>query len=245
MRHLVIFVAGLSMITAGCTETTTSGGATASTPRPAAVSSSVSGKKTAAERQLEAEVKSLNKVTQDIIVRNTIEGALVGAAAGCALGVLFGDSSRDCARGAVAGGVVGGVAGNNVGRQAAAKNVELVKRDQVLANLTGVSQRLNSVEANLRSVLRSQDAELGSLRRQLQGQQISRSSYDARVAAINSNRRAVDSGLATAERNMVKTQNEIRVAQQRGQGGLTPVANATASTKDRLARDRQLIRLVQ
>lgn len=249
MRHAAFLIAGLAIVTAGCTETTTSGGATASVSRPTAAltstSSTVSGKKTAAEKQLETQVKSLSQVTQDIIVRNTVEGVLVGVALGCGAALILGGNSKDCAKGAAVGGVAGGVAGNQIGKQAAAKNVELVKRDQVLANLNGVSQQLNSVETNLRAVLRSQDAELGSLRRQLQGQQISQASYKARVAAINSNRKTVDAGLAKAEGNMVKTQSEIRVAQQKGQGGLGSVADATASTKDRLARNRQLISLVQ
>lgn len=244
MRPLIAFVTGMSLIAAGCTETTTSGGTTSTKPRTAATAS-FSAKKTDAERRLEAEVKSLDQITKDIVTRNTIEGAIAGAAAGCALGILLGGNSRDCARGAVAGGVAGGIAGNQIGRQAAAMNVELVQRDKVLAELTGVSQRLNSVEANLRSVLRSQDAEIASLRRQVAANQISKSSYDARVSAINANRRAVDAGLAKAENNMVSTQQEIRVAQQKGQSNLTPVANATASTKNRLARNRGLIKLVQ
>ncbi len=245
MRYTLILLAGISMLSVGCTETTMTGGSTTAAPRLAATSTSVSGKKTAAERDLEKEVKSLDRVTKDIIARNTIEGALVGAAVGCGLGILIGDSSKDCARGALAGGVGGAIAGNQVGRQAAAKNVELVKRDQILADLTGVSQRLNGVEANLRSVLRSQDAELASLRRQVAANQISQSSYNARVSAINSNRSAVDRGLAKAEANMVNSQKEIRVAQQKGQQGLAPVTDATVSTKNRLARNRRLIKLVK
>lgn len=221
-----------------------SGGTTASQPRPAATAR-LSAQKTEAERKLEAEVKSLDQITRDIVTRNTIEGALAGAAAGCALGILLGGNSRDCARGAVAGGVAGGVAGNQIGQQAAAKNVALVQRDQVLAQLTGISQRLNSVEVNLQAVLRAQDAEIASLRRQVAANQITQSSLNARLSSINSNRSIVDAGLAKAETNMVATQDEIRVAQTQGQGDLGPVADATASTRTRLARNRSLIQLVQ
>lgn len=240
MRVLSVFLMGLAL--AGCTGTT--GGDGASSSSGAAVASSVSAKKTDAERKLEAEAKSLNQVTNDIIVRNTVEGAVVGALAGCGIALLMGGDGNDCARGAVVGGVAGGVTGNQVGRAAAAKNVELVKRDQVLANLRGVSTRLNSVESNLRSVVRAQNAEIASLNRQLAAGQVTKSSYNARVNAINSNRRTVDSALAASERNIVKTRNELRSARQQGQQGLGPVDSAAASTQDRLARNRKLLAII-
>jgi hypothetical protein len=232
----------MGLALAGCTGTT--GGDGASSSSGAAVASSVSAKKTDAERKLEAEAKSLNQVTNDIIVRNTVEGAVVGALAGCGIALLMGGDGNDCARGAVVGGVAGGVTGNQVGRAAAAKNVELVKRDQVLANLRGVSTRLNSVESNLRSVVRAQNAEIASLNRQLAAGQVTKSSYNARVNAINSNRRTVESALAASERNIVKTRNELRSARQQGQQGLGPVDSAAASTQDRLARNRKLLAII-
>jgi len=238
-----VLLSGISIAAialSGCTETTASGTTASPTVAGSSVSAS-SAQKTTAEKNLEAEVKSLNKVTSDIIVRNTVEGALVGALAGCGLALMLGGNGDDCARGAVAGGVVGGVAGNQVGKAAAEKKVELVKRDEVLANLRGVSTRLNSIETNLNAVLKSQNAELASLRRQVGAAQISKSSYDARVKAINSNRRAVDAALAVSEKNMVETRNEIRVAQEKGQTGLSSVSSAAASTQERLARNRKLL----
>ena len=240
MRVLSIFLTGLAL--AGCTGTT--GGDGASSSSGGAVATAVSAQKTDAERKLEAEAKSLNQQTTDIIVRNTVEGAVVGALAGCGIALLMGGDGNDCARGAVVGGVAGGVTGNQVGRAAAAKNVELVKRDQVLANLRGVSTRLNSVESNLRSVVRAQNAEIASLNRQLAAGQVTKSSYNARVNAINSNRRTVDSALAASERNIVKTRNELRSARQQGQQGLGPVDSAAASTQDRLARNRKLLAII-
>jgi len=242
LSRLAIIVVGLAL--AGCTETTSGGASGASTKPASAVALSSSSQKTAAEKKLEAEAKSLNQVTNNIIVRNTVEGAVVGALAGCGIALLLGGDGDDCASGAVVGGLAGGVAGNQVGRAAAAKNVELVKRDQILANLRGVSTRLNSVEANLRSVVKAQNAEITSLNRQLAAGQISKSSYNARVNSINSNRRAVDSALASSERNIVKTRNEIKSAQRQGQQGLGSVDSAAASTQDRLARNRKLLALV-
>jgi hypothetical protein len=230
---------------AGCVETTTSGSSgTPGTPAPSNLASSPSSQKTAAERNLEAEAKSLSKVTNDIIVRNTVEGAVIGALAGCGIALMLGGDGEDCAGGAVVGGLAGGVAGNQVGRAAASKNVELVNRDQVLANLRGVSTQLNSVEANLRTVVRAQNAEISSLNRQLAAGQISESSYKARVNSINSNRRTVDSALASSEQNIVKTRNEIRSAESQGQQGLASVESAAASTQERLARNRKLLTLV-
>lgn len=226
-----------------CTEATTSATGGALT-KPAAALSVPSSQKTEVERKLEAEAKSLNQVTNNIIVRNTVEGAVMGALAGCGLVLILGGDGDDCAAGAVAGGVAGGIAGNQVGRAAAAKNVELVKRDQVLANLRGVSSKMNSVESNLRAVVKSQNAEISSLSRQLSAGQITKSSYNARVNAINSNRKTIDSALAVSERNIVKTRNEIKSASQQGQQGLGAVDSAAASTQDRLARNRKLLALV-
>lgn len=204
-----------------------------------------SGKKTAAERQLEAEARSLNKITSDIIVKNTVQGVLVGAAVGCGLAVVLGGDGEDCAKGAAVGGVVGGVGGNAVGRKAAQKKAELIQRDRVLANLRGVSKRLNSVEGRLNSVLRSQDAELRSLRRQLQADQVSQSTYKSRVNAINSNRKTVRNELLKSENNVKKTRTELRAAQKKGQRNLVSVDKAAASNQSRLARTRSKIKLIQ
>lgn len=238
MRQLL--VAGLvssALVLSACTEASMSGSGYSS-------SASVAGK-TAAERDLEAQVRDLNKVTQNIVVSNTVQGAVVGAIAGCGLVLLLGGNGNDCAKGAVAGGVVGGVAGNQVGQTAAQKKRELVQRDQVLANLKGVSAKLDGVEGKLHAVLKSQDAELASLRRQVKANQVSQSAYNQRLNAINANRKAVDAGLATSETNIVKTREEIKTAKAQGQSDLGTVDAAAASTQQRLARNRKLIALAQ
>lgn len=235
-----ILVAGLvssALALSACTEASMSGGGYSS-------SASVAGK-TAAERELEAQVRDLNKVTQNIVVSNTVQGAVFGAVAGCGLALLLGGSGDDCAKGAVAGGVVGGVAGNQVGQAAAQKKRELVQRDQVLANLKGVSAKLDGVEGKLRAVLKSQDAELASLRRQLKANQVSQSAYNQRLNAINANRKAVDAGLAKSESNIVETRQEIKTAKAQGQSDLGKIDAAAASTQQRLARNRKLIALAQ
>ena len=204
-----------------------------------------SGNKTEAERQLEAEARSLNKITSDIIVKNTVQGALAGAAAGCGIALIFGGGGDDCAKGAAIGAVAGGVGGNAVGRQAAQKKTELIQRDKVLDNLRGVSKRLNGVEARLNGVLRSQDAELRSLRRQLAANQVSESSYNSRVRAINSNRKTVSNELLKSENNVKKTRAEIASARKQGQTNLSTVDRAAASNQSRLARTRSRIKLIQ
>lgn len=243
-KILIMGLLASSVSLSACNETTMTGGAGLSA-KPVSTSFSVVSQKTAAEKKLEDDVKSLNKVTSNIIARNTVEGALAGAAIGCGLMLLMGGDADDCARAAVVGGVAGGAYGNQVGKKTAAKNVELVKRDQMLANLKGVSTKLNGIEGELRSVLKSQDAELRSLKRQLATNQISQSAYNARLNAINSNRKAVDAGLAQSEKNMIKAQNEIKVAQQKGQKSLSGLSQATISTKNRLARNRKLISLAK
>ena len=208
------------------------------------VGASASAQKTDAERKLEAEARSLNKVTGDIITRNTVQGVAVGAIAGCGLAVLMGGDASDCAKGALVGGAVGGVAGNAAGRAAANANKELIKRDRLIADLKGVSTRLNGVQSNLSRVLRSQNAEIKSLNRQLASKQLSQSSYNARMRAINANRKVVSNELLKSEKNIIKTRNEIKTAQQKGQRNLGGADRAAASNQARLAKTRKQIQLL-
>lgn len=196
------------------------------------------------EIALEREARSLNQVSNDIIVKNTVEGAVLGAVAGCGIALLLGGDGADCAKGAAVGGIAGGVGGNQVGKQAAQKNKEIVKSAEILKNLSSVSQRLNSVEVKLRSVLRAQNAEVRSLKRQLDAQQISKSSYQSRVKAINSNRSAIRASLEKSEKNIVKAQGEIASARKAGQPGLSAAARAASGNKARLARTKASIKLI-
>lgn len=200
--------------------------------------------KTAAERKLEADAKSLNQVSKKIIVNNTVQGALVGAAAGCGIALILGGNGSDCAAGAAAGGLIGGIGGNQVGQKAAQKNKEIVQTAAVVGNLAAVSKRLNTVEAELRSVLRSQDAEIRSLRRQVQAGQVSQSAYNARVRAIKSNRAVVNNELVKSERSVQEASNQLASAQKQGQPGLTKARQAAASNQRRLERTRSLIKQI-
>lgn len=227
----------LAMMTAACTDTT--GGSV-----PGATSSvSVSGKN-ANEIALEREVMSLQQQTKNIIVRNTVEGAVVGALAGCALAVMLGGDEKDCARGAVVGGVAGGVGGNAVGRAAAEKNEELVKQDAILANLKGINTKLGSVQGRLSAVLAAQKTELASLKRQLDGDQISKSAYDARVRSINANRTAVSSGLQAAETAVARSRTELASVEKEGGRAMPALQTAAKSTESRLKTLRGTISLI-
>ena len=200
--------------------------------------------KTQAERKLEAEARSLNQISRNIIVKNTIEGAVIGAAAGCGIAVILGGDSSDCLTGAAIGGVAGGVGGNAVGRQAAQKNEQIVKTAEVVKNLSQVSQRLNGVEAQLASVVRSQNSEIRSLKRQLDANQVSQSTYNARVRAINSNRTAVRNELAKSEANVDKASKQLASARAGGQSDVRAAQRAASSSKARLARTRNSIKLI-
>ena len=234
MRKLIIgLFAIMAMGLAACTEESLS-----------VASGGGGGKKTAQERKLEQEVRSLNQQTRSIITKNTIQGAAVGALAGCGVALIFGGDGSDCARGAVAGGVVGGVAGNQVGRKAAKVNQELVKQRETIAKLSGINKRLGGIEANLRSVVRSQNAEIASLRRQVAAKQISPSQFNARVNAIKSNRQNIRNGLVKAENNVSKSQAELVKLERQGGKPLTQTKRAASSTKNRLTRLRKSVRLV-
>lgn len=227
----------LALVTSGCTDTTggTSAGAVSSV--------SVSGKN-ANEVALEREVMSLQQQTKNIIVRNTVEGAVMGALAGCALAVMMGGDERDCARGAAVGGIAGGVGGNAVGRAAAEKNEELVKQDAILANLKGINSKLGSVQSRLSAVLAAQKAEIASLKRQLDAKQISKSSYDARIRSINSNRTAVANGLQAAEAGVARSRTDLAAVEKEGGRPMPALQTAAKSTESRLKSLRGSIDLV-
>lgn len=236
-NFLTAVAVSFTMIAGGCTEGSV-GGASGSS-----ASVSVSGKN-AAEIALEKEVVSLRQQTQDIIVRNTVEGAIAGAVAGCALVLMMGGDGDDCARGAVVGGVAGGVGGNAVGRAAAKKNEELVKQDQILANLKGINARLGSVNTRLSSVIAAQNTEIASLKRQLDGEQISQSAYDSRVRAINSNRSAVIRGLQAAEQDVSKSRVDLVNIGKQGGTSYPALQEAAQSTESRLKSLRSTVNLI-
>ncbi|MCE6951788.1 hypothetical protein LAZ29_12700 [Cereibacter sphaeroides] len=232
---------GALLTTSACTTET----ATHTTKSPSVAGGTISASgKNASEIALERKVKSLSQQSRDIVVRNTVEGAVVGAVAGCALALMMGGNGDDCAKGAVAGGVVGAAGGHAVGRQAAEKNSELVKRDEVLARLKGINATLGSMQSDLHSVLKSQNAEIASLRRQVDADQISQSQYNSRLRAINSNRTAVSNGLQTAEQNVRKERLELASLERQDGRSLSTLTSAASSTEKRLASLRSTVSLI-
>ena len=103
-KRLSIVVLCSAFVLTGCNETTL-GGVGASLTSSGPKSAAFSTKKTKEEIRLEKEVASLNKVTRQIVVNNTVQGAVFGALAGCILADVMGGK---CADGAIAGGVAGG-----------------------------------------------------------------------------------------------------------------------------------------
>ena len=232
---IVSAIIALSMTSAACTDDTRGSSVFSLTS-----SVSVSGKN-AAEISLEKEVKSLSQQTKDIIIRNTIDGAVVGAAAGCFMVLLMGGDEKDCAQMAVAGAVVGGAAGNSVGKAAAQKNTELVKKNKILDNLKGINSRLGSIQTKLSTVLASQNSEIVSLKRQLDAKQISSSSYNSRLRSIKENRAVVANSLQAAENDVAKSRVEL-VGMEKTSGTAYPtLKSAASSTESRLSALRKTI----
>ena len=196
------------------------------------------------ESKLLAETKSLNRQSKDIVARNVVEGAVMGAAAGCALSLLLGGDADDCAEGAAMGAVAGGAVGYGAGKEAANANKKLVEQKEVIAKLSGINQKLGSIETRLRSVVRQQNAELASLRRQVSAGQISESAYKARVLGVNSNRRAVQEALQKTSARVDGAYKNLVALEKDGAGNLARSKAAATSTKNRLNRTAQSIRLV-
>jgi uncharacterized protein YcfJ len=228
-----------ALMLSGCQEGAMSGSTAINASAPAS-SSIVSRGKNKQEIALERQVQDLNQVTRNIIVSNTIQGAVAGAVAGCILAEL---TNRRCVEGAVAGGILGGVAGNQIGQKAAKANQDLVKADETLAKLRGVQKKLGAVEVNLRQVLKSQNSEIASLRRQVSAGQVSKSAASGRIAAINSNRSAVISGLQKSEQNVAKERVELVSLEKRSGQKLGSTKKAVSSTEARIKNLRSTVRL--
>lgn len=245
IRAVLLGAASAALVSlAGCVETSGTagnGGATATNTASRTASASITRGKTDEERALERDVRNLNQITRDIVVANTVQGAIVGALAGCALAELTG---RKCAQGAVVGGVAGGVYGNNVGRQAAQAKRTMVELDQTIAKLRNVQQQLTGVETSLRAVLRKQNSEIASLRRQVSAGQLSAAAVRARISSINANRRAVSEGLQASENNVAEERATL-VSLERDSGqNLSTAKNAVSSTQSRIRSLRNTVQLV-
>lgn len=236
-------VSCLLIALAGCETTGTNGGSGSSSARSVSMpaSASIQRGKTAEERKLEREVKNLNQITRDIVISNTVQGAVVGAVAGCALAELTG---RKCANGAVVGGVAGGLFGNNVGRKAAADKRQMVQLDQTIAKLRGIQEKLSGVESNLRAVLRRQNSEIASLRRQVSAGQVSASAAKSRISSINDNRRTISSGLAVSENNLAKERATLVSASKQSGQNVNAATRAVSSTQSRVRSLRNTVQLV-
>jgi len=240
----LVLAAGAVVTLSACQDTTNPGSVSASSAPnqvQTVATASVQRGKTAEEKKLEQEVLSLNQVTRDIVVNNTIQGALAGAAVGCVLAHL---NNGSCGRGAVAGGLFGGVAGNQVGQQAAEAKRDLVQADQTIAKLKNVNARLGSVEEQLRAVVSRQNSEISSLRRQLAAGQVSKSSYDARISAINNNRQTVIAGLAKSENNVAEERALLVSAEKETGQQLSSTRAAVDSTRSRISSLRRSIQLI-
>ncbi|MEM6465368.1 MAG: hypothetical protein AAF679_02520 [Pseudomonadota bacterium] len=200
--------------------------------------------KTESERALEKQVLSLNQQTRNIVRNNTVQGAVVGAAAFGILAALAGADPQDIALAAGVGAGVGAVAGNQVGQATAGKNEEIVKQKEIVSQLQSVNGELKTIQSNLRSVLRAQDAEIASLKRQLANEQVSQADVDRRLSAINANRKTLQSGFERAETNMDNNNAELVKLEKENSIKLTSTKRATTSTKNRLASLRKSIALV-
>ncbi|WP_299845589.1 hypothetical protein [uncultured Roseovarius sp.] len=231
-----------SLVLTGCNETTLGGSpfGTSSSSQSGSVKSIAAGK-TREEIALEREVANLDKVTRNIVIKNVLQGAAAGAALGCAIAAIGGGK---CGRGALYGAGAGAVAGGVVGQKAATAKRELVQADQTIARLKGVNQRLNGIEKNLRSVVRRQNSEIASLRRQLAAGQVSKSSVDARISAINNNRKTISSGLQKSEKNMANEKAKLVSAEKQNGQKLTNTKRAVDSTSNRLKSLRGTVKLV-
>ncbi|MGX9354602.1 hypothetical protein ACS3SW_05420 [Roseobacteraceae bacterium S113] len=176
--------------------------------------------KTAAEQRLEAQARSLEALTDDVIKAATWKGAGVGALAGCSLAVLSASNASQCVGGALLGGAVGAAIGNQKGKAQVAEQLTLVSRDDVAQSLSRASARMGSVRAGLRDVLAAQDAEAAMLKRDLASGAVSQETYDARLASMGETRRIVAEALMLTAKQAKAAKVQLEEVRGQGQDGL-------------------------
>jgi len=237
-----IIAVSCGLVLAGCQEVSapTQSGASA-TPAAATQSATVTRGKTREEVELERKVRNLDTISRNIVVSNTIQGAVVGAAVGC----IFQEArGQDCKDGLVAGGLLGALGGAAVGNAAAQANRDIVKAEETLAKVKGVQKELGVIEADLRAIVRRQNSEIASLRRQVSAGQVSKSAVDARLAAINNNRAAISNGLLKANQNLATEREELVTLAAQGGQNVSGTRNAVDSTQRRIRSLRNTVQLI-
>lgn len=176
--------------------------------------------KTPSELRLEAQARSLDDMTREIIRASTIRGAGLGALAGCATAMISASGAQQCIGGAVAGGAIGAAIGKAHGEKQVAKRMAFVSRKDVAQSLSRASARLGSVRSGLAEVMAAQDAERRALRGKLAGGEITQEAFEARLAAMAETRRVVAEALTLTARQAKAAKANIASAQGKGQTDL-------------------------
>jgi prefoldin subunit 5 len=143
-------------------------------------------------------------------------GALGGAAAGAGIGALAGGDNRGSAAliGAGIGAVLGSLAGYTAGSYYAKKKGQYADQEQLLDSMIAEAQADNQkTEALLQdtqTIAAADKRKLDQIKRDLAAKRISQEQAQKELAAIDSNRQALETSIA----NLTKRQEEWRQAAQ-------------------------------
>jgi hypothetical protein len=143
-------------------------------------------------------------------------GALSGAAAGAGIGALAGGDNRGTAAliGAGIGAVLGGLAGYGAGSYYAKKKGQYADQEQrldsMIADARADNQKAEVLLRDTQTIAASDKQKLDQIKRDLAAKRISQEQARKELAAIDSNRQALETSIA----NLTKRREEWRQAAQ-------------------------------
>lgn len=199
---------------------------------------------TGLDAALEAQAQALTESSDRLVRSSTINGALIGAAIGCGLTVLSASNAKNCVAGAALGGAGGAAVGHVVGKQKVQRRVELVSPSAVVRNLRSANDKLDSIYADLPTVLGAQDVRLNALSMALAKGEITQAAHDREVNVIRAERADLAQALMMSERDARAAARNLQEAATQGQSGLDWHIGSTNRLADDMASARDQIDLL-
>ena len=193
---------------------------------------------------LEAQAVALTESSDRLVRSSTVNGALIGAAIGCGLTVLSASNAKNCVAGAALGGAGGAAIGHAVGKQKVQRRVELVSPSAVVRNLRSANKKLDTIYADLPSVLAAQDVRLNALTMALAKGEISQAEHDRGVTEVKEERAQLAEALLLSERDARAAAMNLQEAAAQGQHGLEWHIGSTDRLADDMASARDQIDLL-
>jgi prefoldin subunit 5 len=167
---------------------------------------------TPAESRMRQQTNDFNRT----LAEGVVVGAVGGAAAGAGIGALAGGDNRGKSAliGAGIGAVLGSLAGYTAGSYYAKKKEKYVDQEQrldsMIADARADTQKTEALFRDTQTIAAADKQKLDQIKRDLAAKRISQEQAQKELAAIDSNRQALEASIA----NLAKRRDEWRQAAQ-------------------------------